>query len=154
MWPSHGGMHMLRTHSRQRSIRWSSIAIAGALLAALHAYAADDPPAATIDVEAGKAGFGQLVEGQMALRGNEYLLILRGVEGPARTQGTVDHLPRPQDISGIYKPVSDDGSLRNASGVTIRFDPPLKLESDRLEIELANRSTPKISRGHRQGGVE
>ena len=71
-----------------------------------------------------------------------------------RAQGTADHLPRPQDISGVFRPIGEEGSLRNASGVTIHFDPPLKLESVRLEIELSSRKAPKISQGHRQGGDE
>ena len=144
---------MTRTNALQNSARWSAFAMAGALVLALHAHG-DDTPAATIDVTTARSGFGELVEGQMELRGNEYVLTLRGIDGPARTQGTIDHLPRPQDISGVYRPVGTDGSLRNGSGVTIQFDPPLKLEGDRLEIELTSRRTPKISQGHREGGVE
>jgi hypothetical protein len=145
---------MSRMPTLQNPARWTRIAVAGALLAALHAYA-DDAPAATIEVATAKAGFGQLVEGQMDLRGNDYVLTLRGIEGPARTQGTVDHLPRAQNIAGVYRPIAGaEGALRNAAGVTIRFDPPLRLESDQLEIELLSRRTPKISQGHREGGVE
>ena len=116
---------------------------------------ADDAPAATIQVAAATAGSslgGRLVQGVMMFEGREYLLTLRGVEGPGQTKGSVPKLLRARDIEGIYQPT--DQGLRNASGVTIRFDPPLTLSAGKLEIELLNRIQPKVSGGHRESGVE
>jgi hypothetical protein len=85
----------------------------------------------------------------MSFRDRKYLLTLRGVAGPARTVGSVRGLLRPRDIEGVFEPA--DQGLRNASGVTIRFDPPLSLAAGRLEIELLNRRYPKASGGSRDG---
>ena len=136
-----------------RVVMWMSIALTGLLLTALHARG-EDTPVATIDVSSATSGIGQLVEGKMTFRGNAYVVTLRGLAEPIRAEGTVDQMVRAQDISGVFRPINAEGDLRNASGVTVHFDPPLKLESDRLEIELTSRRTPKISEGHREGGVE
>ena len=88
----------------------------------------------------------------MSFRGHDYLLTLRGVEESARTVGSVRGLLRPRDIEGTFEP-SDEG-LRNASGVTIRFDPPLVLRAGGLEIELSSRRNPKPSSGQPGSGVE
>ena len=112
----------------------------------------DDEPEATIAVSSATSGSslsGNLVEGVMTFRDSEYLLTLRGVGEPARTVGSVRGLLRARDIEGVFEP-SDQG-LRNTSGVTIRFDPPLSLRRGRLEIELLNRKYPKVSGGHRDG---
>ena len=112
----------------------------------------DEAPVARIAVSSATAGSsfgGDLVEGVMTFRDSEYLLTLRGVAEPARTVGAVRGLLRARDIEGVFEP-SDQG-LRNTSGVTIRFDPPLSLRTGRLEIELLNRKYPKVSGGHRDG---
>jgi hypothetical protein len=88
----------------------------------------------------------------MSFRGSDYLLTLRGVTESTNTVGSVRGLKRPRDIEGVFEP-SDQG-LRNASGVTIRFDPPLSLGAGGLEIEVSSRRTPKVSGGHRESGVE
>jgi hypothetical protein len=143
---------MNRKDSRNR-IQWLSVAIAGLLLNPLHAHG-DDDPAATIAVSSTSSGIGQLVEGRMSFRGSAYMLTLRGLAEPVRAEGTVDQLLRAQDISGVFRPIDSQGVLRNASGVTVHFEPPLKLAANQLEIELSGRKTPKISQGHREGGVE
>jgi len=63
--------------------------------------------------------------------------------------GSVRGLLRVRDIEGIFQP-SDQG-LRNTSGVTIRFDPPLALGARGLEIQILNRKYPKVSGGHSDG---
>ena len=88
---------------------------------------------------------GRLVEGRMRFRDADYLLALRGLAQSANSTGTVWGLHRTRDIEGHYQ-ASDQG-FRNSAGVTIRFDPPLVLEKDRLEIELLSRRTPKASQG-------
>lgn len=112
---------------------------------------ADEAAVATIQVSSATSG-GRLVEGVMSFRGHEYLLTLRGVAESASTKGSVRGLLRPRDIEGVFEP-SDQG-LRNDSGVTIRFDPPLSLEAGRLEIEVSSRRSPKVSRGQPESGVE
>ena len=116
--------------------------------------ASGETPVATIKVSSATSGssIGRLVEGVMSFRGHDYLLRLRGVTEPATTVGSVYGLLRPLDIEGLFKP-SDQG-LRNASGVTIRFDPPLPLGAGGLEIEVSSRMQPKVSGGHRESGVE
>ena len=133
------------------------IVVRAALLALLLTSPArsDETPVATIRVTSATSGSslgGRLVEGVMSFRGNDYLLRLRGLAQSANTVGSVHRLVRARDIAGVFEP-TDEG-LRNASGVTIRFDPPLVLEKDRLEIELSSRRTPKVSGGHRESGVE
>lgn len=112
----------------------------------------DEAPVATIAVSSATSGSnlgGSLVEGVMSFRGRKYLLTLRGVAEPAKTVGSVRGLLRPRDIEGVFEP--SDQVLRNTSGVTIRFDPPLSLGGGRLEIELLNRRYPKVSAGGRDG---
>jgi len=113
---------------------------------------ADEQPVARIAVTSATSGSslsGNLVEGVMSFRDREYLLALRGVTEPAKTVGSVRGLLRARDIEGVFQP-SDQG-LRNTSGVTIRFDPPLALGAGGLEIQLLNRKYPKVSGGHSDG---
>lgn len=116
---------------------------------------AEDAPVATIKISSATSGSslaGRHVEGLMRYRGNDYLLTLHGVERSAPSVGSVRGLVRSRDIAGTYQ-ASDQG-LRNASGVTIVFDPPLVVGERGLEIELTSRRTPKVSTGHRESGVE
>jgi len=128
----------------------SAVACAVLLAVLLTASArADEAPVATIAVSSGTAGSslsGDLVEGVMTFRGSTYLLALRGVADSAKNVGSVRGLLRPRDIEGVFE-LSDQG-LRNTSGVTIRFDPPLSLRAGRLEIEILNQRYPKASGGH------
>ena len=129
------------------------VVLLGLLLAA--PVAADETPVATIQVSSATAGSslgGRLVEGRMRFRGHDYLLILRGLAESSRTTGSVYGLLRPRDIEGVFEPA--DGGLRNASGVEVRFEPPLSLAAGRLEIEVASRRNPKVSGGDRGSGVE
>jgi hypothetical protein len=115
----------------------------------------DGAPVATIKVSSAVSGSslgGRFVEGRMTFRDRRYLLILRGVAESAITVGSVRGMLTARDIEGIYEP-SNEG-LRNAAGVTIRFDPPLTLAAGKLEIEVESRLTPKISGGHRESGVD
>jgi hypothetical protein len=125
------------------------VAIFGlAFLASAPAGSQDSAPVATIKVTSATAGSslsGRLVEGRMHFRDADYLLALRGLAQSANSTGTVWGLHRTRDIEGHYQP-SDQG-FRNSAGVTIRFDPPLVLEKNQLEIELLNRRTPKASQG-------
>jgi len=82
----------------------------------------------------------------MTFRGSTYLLALRGVAEPVKSEGSVRGLLRARDIEGVFEP-SDQG-LRNTSGVTIRFDPALSLRAGRLEIEILNQRYPKVSGRH------
>lgn len=84
----------------------------------------------------------------MDFRGSKYLLTLHGTSGPVSSVGLVFGLQRARDIVGPYTPAAD--GLRNLSGVTIRFDPPLTIREGTLQIELASRIYPKVSTG--QGG--
>lgn len=116
---------------------------------------AEERVVATIKVTSATAGSslsGRLVEGVMKFRDAEYLLTLRGLAKSANSSGTVRGLLRARDIAGVFQ--ATDQGLRNASGVTIQFDPPLELAEDRLEIEVSSRRTPKVSGGHRESGVE
>ncbi len=127
------------------------------LLALLLTFCAGprDAPVATIKVSSATSGSnlgGRLVEGLMSFRGNEYILTLRGVAESAHSVGSVRGLLRARAIEGVYEPT--DQGLRNAAGVTIRFDPPLVLGQNKLEIELMSRRSPKVSTGHRESGVE
>lgn len=137
--------------------RVQPLLIACAVLLALFCAAArsDETPAATIRVSSATAGssLGSLVEGVMSFRGRDYLLRLRNVIGPARTQGSVYGLLRAGDIEGAFAP-SDEG-LRNGSGVIIRFDPPLETQPAGLKVELAGQlNKPKLSGSEREGGAE
>ena len=119
------------------------------------AAAADDTAVATIKVTSATAGSslsGRLVEGVMSFRGHDYLLTLRGLAKSVTSVGSVRGLLRARDIEGVFVPT--DQGLRNGSGVTIAFDPPLSLEANRLEIEVSSRRSPKVSGGHRESGVE
>ncbi len=116
---------------------------------------AADAPVATIRVSSATAGGslgGHLVEGVMSFRGHDYILTLRGVAQSVTAVGSVSGLLRPEDIEGIFEPT--DKGLRNADGVTIRFDPPLSLEKGRLEIEVSRGVKPKVSGGEPGSGVE
>ena len=122
------------------------------LSAAAHA---DDAPVATIKVSSATSGSslgGRLVQGVMSFRDHDYLLTLRGVAESVTSVGSVRGLLRPRDIEGVFVPT--DQGLRNTSGITIAFDPPLRLEAGRLEIEVSSRMHPKVSGGHRESGVE
>ena len=139
------------------ALRRRSLPAAAIFLVALLSSTAgsEEPPVATIKVSSATSGSslgGKLVEGLMRFRGADYLLTLRGLAKSANSTGSVRGLVRPRDIEGFFEPT--DQGLRNSSGVTIRFDPPLVLEKDRLEIELSSRRTPKVSGGHRESGVE
>ena len=90
----------------------------------------------------------RVVEGVMEFRGRKYLLTLQGIGGSASSVGSVRGLRRPQDVVGPYTSAPD--GLRNESGVTIRFDPPLEIRDGTLRIRLASRIYPKSSTG--QGG--
>ena len=139
-------------------IRRAASSLAGTLLLAalLCAVArADDAPVATIKVSSATSGSslgGRLVQGVMSFRGQDYLLTLRGVAESVTTVGSVRGLLRPRDIEGIFEP--SDRGLRNTAGVTVAFDPPLRLEAGRLEIEVSSGVRPKVSGGHRESGVE
>lgn len=145
-------------HERSRIRRASPAAASGlALLLLLNVMArADDASVATIKISSAPSGgslSGQLVQGVMSWRGHDYLLKLRGVAGPATTVGSVRGLVRPRDIEGVFEP--SDGGLRNSSGVTVVFDPPLSLEAGRLNIDVLSAMQPKVSRGQPgTGGVE
>ena len=116
---------------------------------------ADDAAVATIKVSSATSGSslgGRLVQGVMSFRDRDYLLTLRGVAESVTSVGSVRGLLRPRDIEGVFEPTAQ--GLRNSSGVTIAFDPPLPLEAGKLEIEVSNRIHPKVSGGHRESGVE
>ena len=116
---------------------------------------AADEPVATIKVTSSTSGSslsGRLVQGVMSFRGHDYLLTLRGIAESVNTVGSVRGMLRPRDIEGVFQP-SDQG-LKNGSGVTVAFDPPVKLEAGRLEIEVSSGIQPKVSGGHRESGVE
>lgn len=109
---------------------------------------AEDTAAATIRVTASPAGSNvgaRLVEGVMEFRGHRYLLTLRGVSGPVSSVGSVVGLVRPRDVEGPY--TSTPEGLRNESGVTIHFVPPLEIPEGPLEIAVTSRIYPKASTG-------
>ena len=139
--------------SRGRVRFLASVAVLALLLPA--SARSDEAPVATITVTSATAGSslgGRLVEGVMRFRDRDYLLTLHGVATSVTTRGSVVGLLRARDIEGTFRPA--DRALKNASGVAIRFDPPLSLEADRLEIEISGGMQPKVSRGHRDSGVE
>jgi len=110
----------------------------------------DESPVATVAVSASLADSNldeRLVEGVMKFRGSKYLLTLHGVSGSAPSVGSVFELRRPRDIVGRYTSTAE--GMRNESGVTIRFEPPLEIRGP-LRIELSSRVHPKASTG--QGG--
>jgi hypothetical protein len=150
---AHSKRRVLRMPRRPRGFFVASAAVLALLLAA---YArADDAPVATITVTSATAGSslgGKLVEGVMRFRDRQYLLTLHGVATSVTTRGSVFGLKRAGDIEGVFEPAGD--ALRNKSGVTVRFDPPLALEAGRLQIEATSGMQPKVSRGHRGSGVE
>jgi hypothetical protein len=129
------------------------LALAAALIAG-RAALADDPTVATITVTSATAGssVGELVEGKLRFRDREYLLTLRGVAPPVDTRGTVMGMSAPRQLEGTYEPSGE--VLRNKNGVTIRFDPPIKLRENRLEIEVTAGIQPKNPRGQPGAGVE
>jgi hypothetical protein len=132
----------------------SRIALTAALVAFAALARADEAQTATIRVSSATAGssLGRLVEAVMTFRDRDYLLTLHGVTGPTQAHGAVYGLTRPRDIEGFFKPAGD--RLRNSSGVTLRFDPPLPLGAAGLEIEIAGGMQPKVSRGSPGAGVE
>ena len=116
---------------------------------------ADDPTVATITVTSATAGShlgGKLVEGVLRFRDQKILLTLRGVAESINTRGTVLGVKRPRDIEGTYEPSGD--ALRSKNGVTIRFDPPLKLVANKLEIEATAGIQPKNPPAQPGAGVE
>ena len=136
--------------SARRSVWIAALALGLALAAR-----ADEKPDATITVTSATAGShlgGTLVEGVLRYRDKRVVLTLRGVAEPINTRGTVTGLKRPRDIEGTYLPSGD--ALRNRSGVTLRFDPPLKLRENKLEIEATVAVQPKNPRGQPGAGVE
>ena len=138
---------------RLRGVQWLAAGFAALLLSA--PARADDPTIATITVTSATAGSalgGKLVEGRMRWRDREYLLTLRGVAESAITRGTVTGMSAPRQIEGTYVPSGD--ALRNRNGVAIRFDPPLVLIENRLEIEATAGIQPKNPRGQPGAGVE
>jgi hypothetical protein len=134
--------------------RGASIAIAFLLAPLLISPAcADDAKIVVSSATAGSSLGGRLIEGVMTFHGRDYLLTLRGIAESVTTVGAVGGLLRTRDIEGTFEP-SVQG-LRNSSGVTIRFEPPLSLVAGRLEIEVSRRmSSPKVSGGAHAAGVE
>lgn len=124
-----------------------------ALLAAASARA--DGSIAIIKVSAAAASAslsGHYVEGVMSFRGSEYVVVLRGASASSESVGATSTLATARNVEGVYKRSGDE--LKNAAGVVLRFDPPLVLATGRLEVELVNRRTPKVSAGHRESGVD
>jgi hypothetical protein len=110
-----------------------------------------ESPVATVIVSASLSDSNieeRLVEGVMQFRGRKYLLTLHGISGSASSVGSVFGLRRARDIEGPYTSIAD--GMRNESGVTIRFEPPLETGGRTLRIELSSRVYPKASTG--QGG--
>jgi hypothetical protein len=133
--------------------RRGTVAAVAILLASIVAEVArgKESPVATVTVSASLADSyleERLVEGVLQFRGSKYLLTLHGVSGSVSSAGSVFGLRRPRDIVGPYTSTAD--GLRNESGVTIRFDPPLETGGRTLGIELSSRVHPKVSTG--QGG--
>jgi hypothetical protein len=132
--------------------RWVS-ALVAIVVASLVAASAngEESAVAKIAVSSSPAAsyFGEeLVEGVMDFRGRKYLLTLQGPSGAVSSVGSVYGLHRARDVVGPYTPTAD--GLRNPSGVTIRFDPPLVIREGSLRIDIASRIYPKVSTG--QGG--
>jgi hypothetical protein len=141
-------------HAVRASVGISVGAIALAFLFSA-ALAHGEPPPATIRVSSAPSGSsleGSLVQGVMTLRGDDYIVALRGVATPVSSVGTVRDIVRPRDVEGAYS--RHDDELRSASGVRLRFDPPLELPEGRLEVEVLSRRIPKVSSGHRESGVD
>jgi hypothetical protein len=88
-----------------------------------------------------------LVEGRLRYYGKVYLLTLRGAQPTAGSTGKVYGLRQSRDIEGVYKP--GESGLRNDRGVTIVFDPPLRLSGGQLQIDISSRVYPKASTGQR-----
>jgi len=133
-----------------------TVAALAILLASIVAGVArgKESPVATVAVSASLADSyleERVVEGVMQFRGNRYLLTLHGVSGSASSVGSVFGLRRPRDIIGPYTSTAD--GMRNESGVTIRFEPPLETRGGILRIELSSRVYPKASTAQ-GGGVE
>ena len=129
---------------RRRSV--ALVILMAAILAA--GARAEESAVATIAISASPAGsyFGErLVEGVLDFRGHKYLLRLQGVSGAASSVASVFGLRRARDIEGPYTQTAD--GLRNPSGVSIRFDPPISIGAGPLKIELASRIYPKVSTG-------
>jgi hypothetical protein len=113
---------------------------------------AADPSVATIRISSAPAGGGGLVQGVMTFRGQEYVVELRGLTAPANTHGVVEGVKQPRDVEGRYH--ASERGLTNESGVTLRVTPPLSVGEKGLEIEVTGGVQPKISRGHRETGVD
>ncbi len=127
-----------------------TILLASTLVAVGHA---EEAPVAKIAVSASPAAsyFGdRLIEGVMDFRGHKYLLTLQGISGPASSVASVFGLRRASDIVGPYTQTGD--TWRNASGVTIKFNPPVTVREGPLRIDVASRIYPKASTG--QGEFE
>ena len=136
--------------------RRGTVAALAILLASIVAGVArgKESPVATVAVSASLADSyleERVVEGVLQFRGSKYLLTLHGVSGSASSVGSVFGLRRPRDIIGPYTSTAD--GMRNESGVTIRFEPPLETRGGILRIELSSRVYPKASTGQ-GGGVE
>jgi hypothetical protein len=129
---------------------WAALAIFVASIIVGGAHAAESALAKiTVSASPAASYFGErLIEGVMEFRGRKYLLNLQGVSGSTSSVGSVFGIRRARDIVGRYTSTAD--GLRNESGVTIRFDPPLEIHGGPLQIELAGRIYPKASSG--QGG--
>ena len=130
-----------------------SVATVALLLASIVAggTGGEESPVATLTVSASLSESyleERLVEGVMQFRGSKYLLTLHGVSGSASSLGSVFGLRRPRDIVGPYTSTAE--GMRNESGVTIRFEPPLEIRGRTLRIELSSRVYPRASTG--QGG--
>src|SRR5215468_9456578 len=118
-----------------------AIVVAAILSGGAHA---EESAVAKVTISASPAAsyFGErLIEGVMDYRGHKYLLTLQGISGPASSVASVFGLRRARDIAGTYTPTAD--GLRNPSGVTMRFDPPLAIGEGQLRVELASRIYPK-----------
>jgi hypothetical protein len=109
---------------------------------------AQESAVAKITISASPSGwyFGERpVEGVMDFQGRKYLLTLQGISGPASSVASVFGLRRARDIEGPYTQAAE--GLRNRSGVSIRFDPPLSIGEGPLKISIASRLYPKVSTG-------
>jgi hypothetical protein len=126
------------------------LAMASVLLAGVVAArsGAGELPVGTIEVSASPlvAPLAERrVEGVLSFRGRRYLLDLRGVAGPASSEGSVFGLRRARDVVGPYTATAE--GWRSESGAVIRFDPPLALDGGPLRIEIESRIYPKASLG-------
>ena len=123
-----------------------------ALLLGVRALGADEPDAVIMVTSANPgASIGSLVQGRMRFRDQDYLLTLHGVAESVNSRGSVFGMQRARDISGAFRPAGD--VLKNVSGVTIRFEPPLVLREGRLDVEITGLLQPKNTPGQPGSGV-